>query len=339
MRLSIPFLKRRRHQSATTSLLTCAGLLALALTPFPVAAEPPAEPEAAAAIEAEAPDQIQQPFLWTATSPNGEKAYLFGTIHTADPRIVNLPDSILNPLNKADGVLVELIINPQQEAALALAMLHPNGSPLSERLPQELWKQLDAELKRINPILNPVAFDTFHTWAIALLLPLVEEELAFIGQTILDDKLVNLAKAREIETHALESVDEQMAALTWMSDEEQILFLKAVIIGMEDARRQHNGISHIEFMKQLYLRGDADAMLELLEWQADLEGYDEFHAKFLDKLVNKRNHIMVNRFKEFLAKDKEKVWFVAAGLLHFIGDEGIINLLEKEGWVIKRVEG
>jgi len=331
MHLHFPFFKAAGNASLRATFLATATVLAFTLiSPAPVAAE---------VAEEKAVATYQQPFLWTATSPDGEKAFLFGTIHSADPRIVNLPDSILGPLGEADGLLVELILEPEDEAALAAKMMDPANPPLSERLPEELHTKLEAELKRINPVFTPSAFDPMHTWAMALLLPLIEDDLKFMGQTILDDKLVELAEEQEMQVHALETVDEQLAALTWMNEDEGVLYLEAVLIGMAEAREKHEGISQIEFMKRIYLKGDDETMLEIFDWSADLEGYDALHEKFIEMLITRRNHTMVERFKEHLAKDPEKVWFLAAGLLHFIGDDGIVDILEKEGWKIERAEG
>ena len=55
---------------------------------------------------------------------------------------------------------------------------------------------------------------------------------------------------------------------------------------------------------------------------------------FAKQLVVKRNHLMTERMQVRL---KEGNAFIAVGALHLPGNEGILNLLSKQGYKVKSV--
>src|SRR3546814_13012429 len=56
--------------------------------------------------------------------------------------------------------------------------------------------------------------------------------------------------------------------------------------------------------------------------------------QFKEAFVDDRNRTMVERMTPLLERGKA---FVAVGALHMPGDEGILHLLEQQGWRVTRV--
>ena len=88
-----------------------------------------------------------------------------------------------------------------------------------------------------------------------------------------------------------------------------------------------------ETMKAAYLAGDLDRLHAMAE--AQTAGADPaLMALFEDRLIDARNRRMVERLAPHLARGGT---FVAVGALHLSGEAGILNLLAKDGWQVRRV--
>jgi uncharacterized protein YbaP (TraB family) len=53
---------------------------------------------------------------------------------------------------------------------------------------------------------------------------------------------------------------------------------------------------------------------------------------FVDNLINRRNRLMVERMATRLAEGNA---FIAVGALHLPGDQGILHLLELQGYQVR----
>ena len=63
-------------------------------------------------------------------------------------------------------------------------------------------------------------------------------------------------------------------------------------------------------------------------------GDQRLAEEFQQNLIVDRNHRMVERMREYLQQGSA---FVAVGALHLPGEEGLLNLLEQQGYTVRRV--
>lgn len=56
--------------------------------------------------------------------------------------------------------------------------------------------------------------------------------------------------------------------------------------------------------------------------------------EFQQRLVVDRNHRMAERMQPYLQQGKV---FIAVGALHLPGEEGLLNLLEQQGYAVRRL--
>ena len=83
----------------------------------------------------------------------------------------------------------------------------------------------------------------------------------------------------------------------------------------------------LEDLVDIYARGDLDAIYSFYK-KEDLS--NTFNAA----LITDRNHRMADRIDSIMQKIS---LFTAVGALHLPGDEGVINLLRKKGYVLTPV--
>jgi uncharacterized protein YbaP (TraB family) len=121
---------------------------------------------------------------------------------------------------------------------------------------------------------------------------------------------------------ALETVRFQASVLAAGTEEEQQEWLANELKQFDPSKESEQKIN------DAYLAGDADALLKLME--------PPTLPKSLDKrLTDDRNVTMTASLERYL-KGKETC-FVVVGLAHFIGNNGIVKLLQGKGYRVERI--
>jgi uncharacterized protein YbaP (TraB family) len=83
----------------------------------------------------------------------------------------------------------------------------------------------------------------------------------------------------------------------------------------------------------VYKQRDIEGLLALNE--VSMQTGDQRLAKdFQRRVIDDRNHRMAERMQQYLQQGKA---FVAVGALHLPGEVGLLNLLEQQGYSIRRV--
>ncbi|MHC4954740.1 MAG: TraB/GumN family protein [Planctomycetota bacterium] len=288
------------------------GLAFLFLCLVPSQADTPETPKA-------------NPFLWEAKHETGT-AYLFGTIHIPDPRVMKLPPAVETAFARSDVVLTEIEFDPGSMARLTMAMMLPKGQKLSNMMTPEL-------AKRINAIVPIVGLDAYQPWAATLFLTVIHMGPVMQRGEALDKMFPRRGKAEGKEIGALETVEEQVAALSFLSEKEQIKQLEKTLELIEKDRK--NKTNTMLKLIDFYLEGDADQMMKK---SVALTGEpDEIDKKFMKRILDDRNVVMADRLAAKMKAKPGKVWFVAVGAGHYSGEMGVGKLLAKKGFTLRRM--
>ena len=271
-----------------------------------------------------------KPLLWKVDG--AEPSYVFGTIHLASPDVTTMTPATEKAVESADALYTEVPMDMAGQLKAAMALM--GGESLAVALPKDLYTQAEAELKRINPVLDLKAFDTMKIWALAVTISLIEEQLKNPAAMPLDAVLFTKAQGAGKEVGGLETLEEQAGVFEGFSKDEQIVMLKATLDDMEKARK--DGRSPIEELRKAYLSGDLQSLDKTLnDW---MENFDpKLLARFMDALLTKRNIVMAERIGAKLKAAPGKSQFFAVGAGHLIGDGGVLKLLEKQGLKVTRV--
>ena len=271
--------------------------------------------------------QAQYKSLLWKISGNGLKdtSYLYGTMHTADSRILELS-------NRA---------KPYFDGSKAYAMeLDPDGEKNMMGLMGKLMMGKDHSLQKMIPAKEYSYLDSICSSQMGLPMSMFDNVSPVIIMTIFEGVTMGLdetsvtgkvpvldlyfheeAKKAKKKIIGIETVAEQLGALNSLSYQEQ-----ADMLTQEVDSFQVNKNSSSEVLKY-YLDQDLDSLSA-----NDTE--DKKSEKFYKALVVDRNARMATRMSEFI---KKQPTFIAVGALHLPGDIGVIALLRKKGFTVEPV--
>ena len=276
---------------------------------------------------------VERPFgqgvLWKIEDPESSAApnYVFGTVHVTDRRILNLPMEVRKAFAHARVAVFEIKQRGSDRALYRDAVLLEPGHSLGDFLNGD-------QLRRLSKAAEMYGFEEhvlhrFKPWALYTMFSVPPSEAARrnSGNKVLDNSMQTRARDFGVPVYGLETLEEQLALFEGASDEEQTAYLDSVL-------RQLDGVeAGFESFLQLYLARDIDGIFDLsIESMeaADANAWESFQEVFLDR----RNVNMVERMQEHL---QEGGAFVAIGALHLPGEQGVLNLLQDQGYRLTRV--
>ena len=138
-----------------------------------------------------------------------------------------------------------------------------------------------------------------------------------------------VAPSGGVNKASVSGVDADMGNLSALggSEKDQIAALRATI----ELNPQIDAI--FAEMKEAYLAGDLDRLHAMT--RAMYPGPNSHLADLFEKrFIELRNRRMANRLARHVKKGGA---FAALGALHLSGDNGVLHLLEKRGYKVKRV--
>lgn len=277
-------------------------------------------------VEAETELPFGQGLLWQLEKEGAPTSYVFGTIHIADQRVLNLPDVVIDALNRSERVIFELVFDSSVRTTMAQSMVLTDGRTLAQIVGPELFEKSKTVAQSYG--LPPQALQIMKPWALIPIFSFPPEQFALVagGQAPLDEWLqIEVARAGK-RVEGLETLAEQLALFEGSSEEEQVTMLKAVVEDRESVQRQ------FQAMLTSYLEHDLASIYDEMLRQTENELKEV--ADFEDKFVIDRNYRMVERALPHLGAAPS---FIAVGGLHLPGNEGIIALLQAEGYKVTRL--
>jgi uncharacterized protein YbaP (TraB family) len=303
-------------------LLPWSALLLAACSLVACGGETPSAPTATASA----------PLLWEVVG-NGAHAYLFGTMHVSDPRVTKLHPDVEAAFASADAFYTEA----GEATATAGARMTQAGSlpqDLSLRgiLPPRTWQELDSYLKS-RDFGDASALDRFRPWFVSLQLAQIDALPLLKHGQALDFALTARAKQDGKEIGAVETLDEQIAALSVGDMEEQVHMLD---ITLEKLRaEQASGITSVQKLLDLYVAGDPDAIWAFAMEEVDTS--DPVQDRAWRALTTSRNRVMTARIHAKLKSSAGRTFMFAFGSLHFCGPDSVVEGLRALGYEVELI--
>lgn len=271
--------------------------------------------------------QAQYKSLLWSISGNGLKdtSYLYGTMHTADTRIIRLSDHARPYFDNAKAYAME--IDPdagKNMLGLMSKMMMGKGHSLQKMIPGKEYgfldsicnSQLGIPLSMFDNVSPVIVMTIFEGVSMGL------DQSSLSGDVpVLDLYLHDEAKKAKKKIIGIETVAEQLDALSSLSYQDQ-----ADMLTQEVDSFQVNKTGGEEILKY-YLDQDLDSLSS---------GDDDAKKseKFYKALVLDRNQRMADRIAVFI---KKQPTFIAIGALHLPGDGGVIAWLRKKGFTVEPV--
>ncbi|MDO5632684.1 MAG: TraB/GumN family protein [Paracoccus sp. (in: a-proteobacteria)] len=306
---------------------------------------PQADRDRIAAAVAQVP--YHQGLLWQASRDNAQIT-IVGTYHFADPRHQATMQAIAPALSDAALVMVEAGPDEQARLTSVLAsdpslMVNTDGPTLPERLSDDEWDILSSAMAERG--MPAIMTAKLRPWYVSLMLGISPCMMATIAETgakgSLDDLLIEGAASHDIPIRALEPWDTVFTLFSGLTPDQEIGMLRMMLPQAEYADDYAVTLSNAYFsgdVWQLWEFGRLDAENQPGLSQAEVE---EQFALAEDLLMNRRNQNWIAPLTEAAqaAAADGKGIVAGFGALHLPGEQGVLNLLAKDGWTIERLDG
>lgn len=296
-------------------------------------------PDKAKALDAQAADlPYSNGILWKVEVEGVTPSYLLGTMHMADPRLLDLPPKADAAFEASSTLALEIadIVDPAAMAAKSVTLLkytgYLDGTSLDDRM-----KAGDVAL--VKPL---VAAKFGLPWNVArkmkpwtlmglLALPACELARKRSGRPFLDLSLGQRAKVAGKTLVGLETLEGQMKIISGLPEDLMIRSLvQTVQFGslMDDL---------FETMIVQYERGSIGTIWAMFQSLGpDGLGSDvpvEDYAEFQRVVVDERNVTMADESEKLIKRGGA---FIAVGALHLPGEKGLVNILAQRGYRVSK---
>jgi len=265
-----------------------------------------------------------KPDLWSVEK-NGKLSYLFGSIHLGLEDMYPLTDKVLNAYKSSDALTVEFDFKPEDQKKM-LPLITRYGvdrtSPLEQRLsPKTLAIYQKACKEQQLPCHQ---FVPLKPWLASLQIAIMNvKKLGYKAELGIDQYFMTMAHNTDKPVYSLESMDSQIQMLVGMNQEEQEMMLVQTL--------EETG----DFLKELldsWKTGDDKTMTKLLMIESD----DPIVIRMHKAIFDDRNVLMAKGIMERIVNGK--TLFVVVGAGHMVGDNGIVEILKRNGYHVESVQ-
>ncbi|MBQ7714642.1 MAG: TraB/GumN family protein [Clostridia bacterium] len=278
-------------------------------------------------------EETRAPF-WCAVSENGGKLYLLGTIHIGDLRSASVLSRLDDTLAKCDVLVVELDMSSEdvlEEAGKTLTsddyMTYADGTTIKDHIPEELFLKMKAFLERYG--LYDVSMDrkNLYYWYEMI------EDIFIYGNDAMKDGvycidyfLMEKANELGIPVEQMEGFAKQIDVVGNVYEtfsEESIISGIEAMIDYTDEMFEAFSERYFDMMDAWYDRDE--------EYILDVVKIDKEADKVL---VSERNVSMSEKAIEYI--ESGKTVFIAVGVAHMLGENGIVQSLRNAGYMVRR---
>ncbi|OIQ17237.1 MAG: TraB/GumN family protein [Flavobacterium sp. MedPE-SWcel] len=265
--------------------------------------------------------KLENSLLWKI-SGNGlsEPSYLYGTMHiTCD---ATLDKSVHTALDATKQLYLELDMDdPSLQQKMMKTMMMANGQKMSLLASKEDFEAVD-KLLLDNLGMSAKMIDNMKPSMVnMMLLP----KMIDCPMQSIEGELMKVTTEQNEEVYGLETVAAQMKALDAMPYEKQMIELvKTAKSNMVDDKEK------FKKMMALYDSRDLNALMEFMKAEENKISDDNNVA-----LLDNRNKSWIAKIEEAA---KETPTFFGVGAAHLPGENGVIKLLQKQGYKVEAVK-
>ena len=277
------------------------------------------------------PVLIEHPerFFWEIKGNKGS-VYVLGTVHVADKSFYPLERNVLRAFDKADRLVSEIGGKAELEAFTAelqtIVIKNINADPkksllkvLSEDELAFLYEMIGDDAVHQLALFNPWILNT-------VLAQLLMNKAGLNAGDGIDMYLMQRAENKKIA--ALDTVEQQLAVLSYGTFDDQLAILKDSIQALRDIDKS---TEEIHRLRNLYLSNNRTELSALIV-ELLLEVPSSFSEKkaqaYIDALLTDRNRIWAQKFDSYLREGGNT--FVFAGVAHFLGKSSVFEIMRQK---------
>lgn len=272
-------------------------------------------------------------FMWEVQGKDGQgRLYLLGSIHAGSDGLYPLDKTILDAFEASDVLAVECDITTLLQrpnlADIMKNVMYTDGTTLKDHISPELYEKTAKIFQE-----NGMSIDLMKIYKpfviSSMILQFYMQDWGYDPNNGIDMYLIGRAKDKGMPVAEIESVEFQYELMGGFSDIIQELQLESCVNGELDASKEY-----LDLMFDLWQKGDAEGLNELLEQEDDslppeeAEAYKEYEKKMFDD----RNTHMTLKAEEYLKTGETYFFVVGSG--HMVGETGIVEQLRSKGYIV-----
>ena len=272
--------------------------------------------------------QLENALLWKIEGKDLQEAsYLFGTIHMIAKEDFFLTDATKEMFKKTNQVTFEINMEEMNDMGAQLSLMMnafmKNNTTLKDLLSEEDYDIVGKHFKEMGlPLMmleriKPMFLSVFASG---------DMDMTGLGNGSMvsyEMKLMDMAKEQDKVIGGLETAEYQMSMF------DSIPYTAQANMLVESIKAGDQGDDQFKNMVKLYKNQDLKAMGEMIS--SDAEGI----ANYEELLLKNRNRNWIPIMGKMML---EKPTFFAVGAGHLAGEDGVINLLRKEGYQVTAID-
>lgn len=264
-------------------------------------------------------------FLWRV-SKGDAVIYVAGSIHVLRPSDYPLPDGIESTFKASAGLVEEIDLSHFDAESAQLQMMrmgsYPEGQSLATQLPPDLYHRV-TELAKEQRV-DMAMIDPMRPWlASIVLLDYQLMKQGFDATSGVDIHFADEAETVHKPIMGLETAQFQLGVLAKLPDKAQQDML---VQSLEDAS---GADKEMHTMMDAWRRGDTTLLDR--ELQTEFGPYPDIYQAILVQ----RNRSWIPQLEKLAGSGKQ--YFVVVGALHLIGVDGVLALMQKDGYKIEQL--
>lgn len=255
-------------------------------------------------------------FLWKATSPQGNEAYLLGSIHVLSKSFYPLSPVIDEAFAASKTLVEEIDLDEMNDPAAMVALVGKamlaDGTTLDQVISRDTYAAVQARADAHG--LPMLMLQRMKPWMVAVALSAAEiSKAGFDSKLGIDQHFLDRARSANMPRRALETAAYQFDRLDGLSGALQEASLKAMLADI-DAQAQN-----IETLASAWRSGDTATLERLL-----MEGFTDA-PEIAERLLYERNRNWVEPVERCLTENAR--CFIVVGAAHLVGPGSLIELL------------
>jgi uncharacterized protein YbaP (TraB family) len=273
-------------------------------------------------------EEASGPAMWRLTDADSE-IYLFGTFHLlpaslnwTTPALDAAMEKTLFTMTEAD---TDSPAAQQKLASLVRELgLNAPGVTLSSQLGPERAKQFGLISERYG--IPMAALEPMKPWLALISLSVgIMQSQGFSADAGAEEIIQKKAATQKDKLAYLETAEFQLRALAGLTNEEWLADFERGLAQMAD----FEGFSNRTL--EAWRTGDLDSIEEEMIGPMKTAAPSAYKALIVD-----RNADWVGQIEKIMAGSDD--YFIAVGAGHFMGEDGVVEMLKRKGYAVERVQ-
>lgn len=265
-----------------------------------------------------------QTSLWKVEG-KGTTLFIGGTIHLLSPDDYPLPAEYDSAFSRSDKLIFEADIaqmeNPEVAQRLVLKAMYSDDRTLKSVLNQENYKALEEEADKLNiPLFQMEKFKP--SMVVMTIMMMKMKQLGLTAEGV-DKHFYNKANEDNKELGFLETLEEQIDLIVNMGEGNENDFVKYSLKDFENMEEE------LDDLTTTWRDGSSRIMIKQVKTMKK-----EFPDIYQSLLID-RNNAWMPVIEKYLNDDT--IEFILVGVMHLIGKDGVLKLLEKKGYKVEHI--